>query len=67
MQWDHSNTASYGDDGAMVVKTDGEWEAFPFGADGGLSGRFATRDEAIALAESIVAGSACCGIEPYVE
>jgi len=63
MHWDHSNTTSYGDEGAMVVKTDGGWEVYPFGADGGLSGRFPTREEAIALAESVVAGNACCGIE----
>ena len=61
MEWNHSGTMSLADDGAaLVVESEEGWEAMPFGVDGGSSGTFATREQAIEIVESLIGEVICC-------
>jgi hypothetical protein len=61
MTWSHSRIMSVHDaDGALVVHGDKGWEAFPFGLDGGASGAYPTREQAIETVESLLGEVTCC-------
>jgi hypothetical protein len=45
---------------AAVVLCEDGWEAFPFGLDGGSSGIYPTREQAIDIVESMAGDVACC-------
>ena len=61
MNWTHSKYLSSADDGtAVVVVGDDGWEALPFGTEGGSSGVYATREQAIEIVESVAGDMVCC-------
>ena len=61
MEWSHSGTMSLADDGtALVIESEEGWEAMPFGFDGGSSGTFPSREQAIEVVESLLGEIICC-------
>jgi len=61
MDWIHSVYMSTAEDGtAVVVLGDDGWEALPFGTDGGSSGVYSTREQAIEIVESVAGDMVCC-------
>jgi hypothetical protein len=61
MNWSHSRIMSVADDAeAAVVDTDGGWEAFPFGLEGGAIGVYPSRDDAIDAVEAMAGDVICC-------
>lgn len=61
MLWTHSRLISVADDGVgMVVRVDDGWEARPFGPDGGPSGTYASREDAIDSVEAVAGDVICC-------
>lgn len=61
MQWSHTAAMSVAEQGtAVVVHGDDGWEAFPFGLDGGSSGVWPSREQAIEMVESTAGDVACC-------
>lgn len=61
MEWSHSRLMSTAQAGtAVVVLGDDGWEAFPLGLDGGSSGIYPTREQAIDSVESAAGDVACC-------
>lgn len=61
MDWTHSAYMSSAEDGtAVVVLGDDGWEALPFGTEGGSSGVYSTREQAIEIVESVAGDMACC-------
>ena len=61
MDWTHSRIMSTAEEGgAVVVLGEDGWEALPFGLEGGSSGVFATREEAIETVEGICGDVICC-------
>ena len=61
MDWTHSRIMSTAHAAtAVVVLCDDGWEAFPFGLDGGSSGVYSTREQAIDSVEAAAGEVACC-------
>ena len=61
MRWSHSAAMSVAEAGtAVVVHGDDGWQAFPFGLDGGASGVWPSREQAIEMVESTAGDVACC-------
>ncbi len=61
MRWTHSLALSVAEAGtAVVVRGDDGWEAFPFGLEGGSSGAWPSREQAIEMVESAAGDVACC-------
>jgi hypothetical protein len=60
MQWTHSESASHGDDGMIVVREPDGWHAYPFGIETGSVGRYVSREAAMAAAEDVAASVLCC-------
>ena len=63
MEWTHLDGMSVADSGAAVIRGDGGWESFPFGAAAGGAGLHPSREEAVAAAESVAVGVYCCSGE----
>ncbi len=61
MNWEHTATASHADNGAVVIKTEDGWLAYPFGAEGGPTPGYPDRKIAPQARESIIADGVCCG------
>jgi hypothetical protein len=61
MDWSHSRIMSTAQAAtAVVVLGEEGWEAFPFGLEGGSSGVYATREQAIDSVEAAAGDVACC-------
>lgn len=61
MEWTHSTLMSTAEGGtAVVVESDGGWEALPFGIENGSCGAFPTRAQAIECVEGILGEVVCC-------
>jgi hypothetical protein len=61
MQWTHSRIISLAGDGtAAVVQVDDGWDARPFGFDGGSSGLYGSREQAIEAVEGVLGEVVCC-------
>ena len=61
MDWSHSRIMSTAQSAtAVVVLGEEGWEAFPFGLEGGSSGVYATREQAIDSVEAAAGDVACC-------
>jgi hypothetical protein len=61
MEWSHSRLMSTAQAATAVVVLGADgWEAFPFGLDGGSSGIYPTREQAIDSVESTAGDVACC-------
>ena len=45
---------------AVVVLGEDGWDAMPFGLDGGSSGTYPTRNEAIEMVENMLGEVVCC-------
>ncbi len=61
MNWEHAATASYADNGAVVIKTEDGWQVYPFGAEGGPTPGYPDRKTAVQACEGIIADGVCCG------
>ena len=61
MDWTHSRIMSTAQAAtAVVVLCNEGWEAFPFGLEGGSSGVYPTREQAIDSVEAAAGDVACC-------
>ncbi len=61
MDWTHASDLSSAEGGtAVVVRGDEGWEALPFGLEGGSSGVYPTREQAIEIVESVAGDMLCC-------
>lgn len=61
MDWTHTPGMSFAEDGtAVVICGEDGWEALPFGFDGGSSGVYPTREQAIEIVESVAGDVLCC-------
>jgi hypothetical protein len=61
MDWTHTDTMSFAEHGAAaVVQADDGGEALPFGLEGGSSGAYPSREQAIEIVESVLGDMICC-------
>lgn len=60
MAWTRFETFAVSDDGAAIIRTDGGWEALPFGPEGGTVGVFASAEDAMAVADAVRTQAHCC-------
>lgn len=59
-KWTHTPQMSICETGAVVLKEDDGWSAFPQGGDGGASGTYKTREDAIAAVDWDRGARLCC-------